>query len=192
MEGSQLIPMLLTYVEPPDDREFLTDLFLSYQRLMFSVAGEYVSDWDEREEIVQNSLVKIVEQVSSLRSMEKGAALAYIIVIVRHMALNHLRHGNVVQKHTVLEELDELDPADQTPAAEEALIRIERLDALRRIWPKLRESDRYLLQARYFAELSDDEIAEVVGCKPDSVRSKLSRARSRAREAMRKEGLLDE
>lgn len=192
MEGSQLIPMLLTHVEPPDDREFLTDLFLSYQRLMFSVAGEYVSGWDEREEIVQNSLVKIVEQVSRLRSMEKAAALAYTIVIVRHMALNHLRHGTVVQKHTVLAEFDELDPADQTPAAEEALIRIERLDALRRIWPKLRESDRYLLQARYFAELSDSEIAEVVGCKPDSVRSKLSRARARAREAMRKEGFLDE
>lgn len=187
-----MIPMLLIDAAPPDDREFLTDLFLSYQRLMFSVAGEYVSGWDEREEIVQNSLVKIVEQVSRLRSMEKTAAIAYVIVIVRHMALNYLRHGNVVQKHTVLTEFDELDPADQIPAAEEVLIRIERLDALRRIWPKLRESDRYLLQARYFAELSDAEIAEVVGCKPDSVRSKLSRARSRAREAMRKEGFLDE
>lgn len=187
-----MIPMLLIDAAPPDDREFLTDLFLSYQRLMFSVAGEYVSGWDEREEIVQNSLVKIVEQVSRLRSMEQGAALAYLIVIVRHTALNHLRHGNVVRKHTVLAEFDELDSADQMPAAEEVLIRIERLDALRRIWPKLRESDRYLLQARYFAELSDAEIAEVVGCKPDSVRSMLSRARARARDAMRKEGFLDE
>ncbi len=187
-----MIPILLAAVESKDDRAFLTELFLSYQRLMFSVAGAYISDWDEREEIVQNSLVKIVEQVSRLRSMDEAAVPVYLTVIVRHMALNHLRHGNVVQKHTVLTEFDQLEAADQTTAVDDRLMKLERLDALRKIWPKLKESDRYLLQARYFAELTDDEIAAVVGCKPDSVRSKLSRARTRARDAMRKEGLLDE
>ena len=119
MEGKKpMILMMLTQVETPDDRAFLTELFQTFARLMFAVAGDYVPDWNEREEIVQDSLVKMVEQVSRLRSMDRAAVPVYLTVIVRHMALNHLRHGNVERKHTVLVELDEAEPAAEAEEAE--------------------------------------------------------------------------
>ena len=49
-------------------------------------------------------------------------------------------------------------------------------DALRR----LAETDRILLEGKYLLEYSDETLAKQLGCRPASVRAKLTRARRRA------------
>lgn len=54
---------------------------------------------------------------------------------------------------------------------------------------KLPSEDRLLLEGWYLQGRSAEALAEALGCKPDSVRSKLSRARKRALKILRgKEG----
>ena len=45
---------------------------------------------------------------------------------------------------------------------------------------KLSEDDQELLWGKYYFELSDAELADLFGCKPASIRMKLSRAKRRA------------
>ena len=45
---------------------------------------------------------------------------------------------------------------------------------------KLSSEDRLLLRGKYIAGLSDQELAEQLGCKTDSIRMKMLRARKRA------------
>ena len=68
----------------------------------------------------------------------------------------------------------------------------EQLDALRRVWPRLSEADQLLLSGRYILGLDDRELARLAGCKPGSVRMKLTRARRNALREMKKERCIDD
>lgn len=56
-----------------------------------------------------------------------------------------------------------------------------------RVWDKLDEQTRYLLNARYLMESSDAEIAAQLGISAGSVRTYLTRARRKAYELMERE-----
>lgn len=51
---------------------------------------------------------------------------------------------------------------------------------LSKIWPRLPEDDRVLLEGKYILGYSDQELAEEIGCQANSIRVKLTRARRRA------------
>ena len=61
------------------------------------------------------------------------------------------------------------------------------LNALARVWPRLDEDTRWLLEARYILDYSDSELAREMGVKPTSVRMALTRARKKARAMLRPE-----
>ena len=48
----------------------------------------------------------------------------------------------------------------------------------------LKEGDRLVLAYRYFLDLSEAELADVLGCRPGTVKSRLHRALGRLRERM--------
>ena len=81
-----MITLLIAQVDDPSDREFLTWLFHEFHRLMFHTAQEYVSDQFEKEEIVQDSFVRIIEHIHTIRNLECYALPFYLVIIVRHTA----------------------------------------------------------------------------------------------------------
>lgn len=182
--------MLLLALEAaePDEREFLTGLYQEYHRLMFSVAGKYTSNPQDKEDIVQEALVKLVRNVRRLRERERCTLVSFVVILVRNTAVNYLRHQNVVQKHTQAwpESGDDFIP-DSLPMPDELVLLRERVSLLARIWPQLSEGEQLLLGGKYLMELSDAELAQLVGCKPDSIRMKLTRARRHALQKMLKE-----
>ena len=56
----------------------------------------------------------------------------------------------------------------------------EQSDALYRVWRRLPERDRELLYRKYVLRQDNEELAEFLHCKPDSVRTRLARARKKA------------
>ena len=65
---------------------------------------------------------------------------------------------------------------------------MEEKELLVQIWGSLSEEDRLLLEGKYILGYHDDELATMLGCRKDSVRMKLTRARRRAFQRMLKEG----
>ena len=87
-----MISFLLAQIDDASDREYIERLFLDYHRLMFYIAKEYVADQFEKEVIIQDSFVKIIEHVERIRKIECYELPFYLVVIVRNKALDHLRH----------------------------------------------------------------------------------------------------
>ncbi len=183
-------PSVLTQ-DQTDAQEFMVGLYEQYRRLMFSTARKYTADPQESEEIVQDALVKLVENVDTMRRVERCVLPAMIVIIVRNTAINHLKHMNVVRRHRA-ELPEEQDEPSGGPSMDELMVREEQLDALRRVWPRLSEADQLLLSGRYILGLDDRELARLAGCKPGSVRMKLTRARRNALREMKKERCIDD
>lgn len=186
-----MLPTTSLQTDPPDGQELITELYQRYCRLMFSTAGKYTDDIQEAEEIVQDSLVKLVEHADALAKLERCVLPAMVVIIVRNTAINHVKHLNVVQRHRA-DMPEEGEAACDGPSLDEMMVRQEQLSALRRVWPQLSPDDQTLLTGRYILGLEDQELARLVGCKPGSVRMKLTRARRRALREMKKEHDFDD
>jgi len=70
------------------------------------------------------------------------------------------------------------------PSPESVVLLAERDAGLRRALGTLVERDREVVYLRYFLDLSETEMSAVLGCRPGTVKSRLSRALQRLRAAV--------
>jgi len=82
-----------------------------------------------------------------------------------------------------------LTPDDARPAFADLAIAAEDRDRLLRALGRLPDRDREVIGYRYFAELPEREIAVALGCRPGTVKSRLSRALDRLRDAFAAEAV---
>lgn len=165
------------------DRKFIEDLYQTHKRLMFFVAKGYASEKEDREDIVQTAVEKLMRQVPKLREMEEQRRAAYVTYTVKSVAVDMYRVRKRRREHVVsLEDqgYDWLEIEDtRVIPMDNYLVSQEMQSRLKEVWPRLPEEDQILLEGRYTWELTDQELADRVRCKPGSIRMKLTRARRR-------------
>ena len=171
-----MIPICILMMEDESDRAFMSDLFAQYQRMMVSEIRKIVKDQWTAEDLMQETLEKLIPKVKELRVKESKRLMNYLITCCRNHALTYLAQ----QKRRLQVPLEEWDMEDLTQdqqAVEYRLIREEDSAALNRAWLRLDERSRWVLGGRYFEEKQPAEIARDLGIKPGSFRMALCRAR---------------
>lgn len=167
-------------IEAESDQEFLKTLYESYQVQMYATASRYVSAPQDREDVVQDAVVRLCGKVQKLRCLPPYALPVYIMFTVKNAAINFQAHQAVVKRHTApLAAAPEHYPS-QVPPPEKALELAESMRDLKRVWHLLSEEDRELLYRKYVLQESNEELAKQYHCQKDSVRMLLFRARQRA------------
>ena len=102
------------------DRVFFQALYEQYKYLLLRVAGGFVTDPQEAEDLVQTALTRLLPKVDTLRQLEEKALCTYLCYTVRNAALNQLRKDGLRQKILVRQDSTELQ-ADPAPGPEELL-----------------------------------------------------------------------
>lgn len=178
-----MLPVIISTLDDPQDRNFIMQLYLKYEKLLFSTAWKFTSSHHDAEEIVQDSLERLIRKTSVLRQLERCTLVAYIVSTVRNTAINHLRKaGRIKLAETDID--DESEMIDPQLSLDDLLILRERQQKIAATWLNIPEDDRMLLEGKYLLGLSDGELAELAGCKSNSVRMKLTRARRNALKVM--------
>ena len=167
-------------------QHFMAELYRRHERLMYYIAGNYTADAFQREDIVQAALVALMRNEATLRTLSEPARLSYIAAAVRNTAINAWKRTQRETAQCVsMEDLPEELPQTQMLKYLEK----ERREALLAKFRELPEPERQLLFGRYMMDLTDAELAAMLGCKPASVRMKLTRARRALLEKLREGGL---
>ena len=137
----------------------------------------YLIVWDEgeAEDLVQECLLKVARRWTRVRRMEQPQAYARRILV--NLALDGARRR--AQRRRELEPgtppvLSAIDPLQALET------RAELLQAL----GQLHERQRAVLVLRYFNDLTEAQVADVLGCSPGTVKSSASRGLARLREAL--------
>ena len=171
-------------------QHFMAELYRRHERLMYYIAGNYTADAFQREDIVQAALVALMRNEATLRTLSEPARLSYIAAAVRNTAINARKRTQRETAQCVsMEDLPEELPQTQMLGAEIKYLEKERREALLAKFRELPEPERQLLFGRYMMDLTDAELAALLGCKPASVRMKLTRARRALLEKLREGGL---
>lgn len=179
-----MIAFICSALEDPGDQVYMLEIYREFKYLMFSVAGKYVSDPLDCEDIVQDSLVKLIDKMDRLREVGRCALPAYIAAVVRNTAINHLEHQAVTGRHS--HPFDGQILADSLELGDMAQL-LHHKERMSGMWAALTPEERFLLEGRYVIGYSDQELAKCLKCKASSVRMKLTRARRRAFRALKRQ-----
>lgn len=162
-----------------EDKAFFQTFYEEHKNFLFYIARQYTQDLSDCEDIVQDSILRLMANVTSLKDLSSGAAAKYIALTVRTAYLDWAKRKSRQQEiptdHQILEQLLEQDPLpDNITAAGE-------LQALKE---SLSSRDWLVLEGKYILGYSQEELGELIGVTPDSIRMILHRARIKARDIL--------
>ncbi|NCB74536.1 MAG: sigma-70 family RNA polymerase sigma factor [Clostridia bacterium] len=176
-----MLPSVIALIVDEDDREFMTQLFLKYQRIMFSEINKLISDQWDAEDILQNALIKLCDKVSLLRDLDEHRRICYVISTVRNLAKNHIRDNHVVSICSFDDDnLNLSDKISDGTDIDNTIIIKEQLKDLASVWNMLDETTQCLLEGKYILLKSDAELGQMLGISPSSIRMMLTRSRRKA------------
>lgn len=178
-----MIPFMILAIENEEDKAFMTEIYTQYERLMWSEIRKVVKNNPcEIEDIFQTLLVKLIQKVDRLRSMESRSMVNYIITAAQNTSIDALRKLQKPGTYSINDEewfgRDALRTDDDV---EDFVYRRDDVVKLKAIWPFLDDRSRNLLEKKYFMGMSTREMGAELGIKHDSVRVELSRARKKAK-----------
>lgn len=176
-----MLPYAILAIEDDSDWEFMSRLYLNYQRLMYSEVRKITRDEWIVDDIVHDTVVKLIDKITLLKTLQQRQLINYIISASKNTAFNYLK------KKTREDALgfDDLPPNLENGNTfvrdvEYDVILRDDLERLFVIWKLLDSRSQYLLEGRYILGKTTVEMAEDLGIKPGSVRMALTRARHTA------------
>lgn len=161
-----------------DAYDAVTKLYSTHYRSLVRLAGLLVRDEPTAEEVVQECFVAMHDGWRRLRDEEK--ALSYLKQAVVNRARSVLRHRSVIDRNAP-------KPAPDMPSAEQGAIALLERSAVIAALQALPIRQREALVLRYYADLSEAQIAAMMGISKGAVKSHTARGMSSLRAVL--EGL---
>jgi RNA polymerase sigma factor (sigma-70 family) len=165
------------------------ELVQRYQGLAHRVAYLVAGEAAEAEDACQEAFVKAYYALPRFR--EGAVFRPWLMRIVANEARNRRRSAGR-RVGLALRAAGERPSGDAAPSPEGIALEHERSQALVDALNSLRDADRLVVAYRYFLELSEAEMAAALGCARGTVKSRLSRALGRLREALDDQAALAE
>lgn len=189
-----MLMFIISEVDNVTDQQFMVGLYTSHKKLMFKIAGRYIFEKQLVEDIVQESLVKLMRKVETLKQLERCKLEAYIVYTVKHTAFNHNRKMKQEKRYMVFDVDDKLVRGLKTSERflEDAMTETEKIEYVRMVLGRLPDADQDIIIRKYYLKQSDREIAEAHGLKENSVRMRLTRIRRRFFDLLNEEGVIYE
>jgi RNA polymerase sigma factor (sigma-70 family) len=160
----------------PHDLDDYEQLVREHQVIAFRTAYVITGSAADAEEVVQDAFVKAYRARGRFRA---GAPFRpWLLTIVANEARNRRRAAG---RRSALALRAAAEPAAPVPLPDAAALagseRAELAAALARLGPEHRE----VITLRFLLDLSEAECAAAIGCRPGTVKSRLSRALGRLR-----------
>jgi len=150
-----------------DASTIVTEIYEGHYKQLVRLALLLVHDMQTAEEVVQDAFEAMHLAWRRLRDSEK--ALSYLRQTVVNRSRSVLRHRKVVDMHSP-------KPAPDEPSAEHAVLALLERSAVVSALRLLPVRQREAIVLRYYADLSEADIAQAMGISKGAVKSHTARA----------------
>lgn len=156
--------------------EIVIDIFTRLRQRWKALAGRILHDDEEVEDALQEAFCRLWVRRSDIHTTAQGVALT--AVTLRNVSIDRYRHLQSREVMTIDEQQDTMGE-DENESTE----RTQHYALLQQlVEQRLSETQRYILYAHEYDELTLDEIAQKLHLQPAAVRMQLSRARKLIRQ----------
>ena len=166
-----------------EEKEFFEKLYEEEKNFMFYIAGKYTQSNSDREDIVQESVLRLLNNISTLKRLDCFKVRKYIVLTIKAVSLDYEKKKRVHRMILISEEmLETMLEADivlrQTGPDDSVSLLVEQLKS------QLSQREWFVLEGRYILGYSQEELGNLLGVNPNSVRMMICRARKKARDIL--------
>ena len=162
------------------DENAFTMLVNKYQKWVHTLAWRRIGDFHIAEEITQDIFLKVYKRLSTLKHPDRFPGWLYVISTRRCIAwLRKKKPPTKSLDAMSTNKLEEVCYAQYEAARGDATAIEYQRQLVKRLLQKLPESERTVVTLYYLAEMTSEEISTFLGVSPNTVRSRLHRARKR-------------
>lgn len=155
-----------------DINAFLEDVYEKYGTLMRGIALRITGDWQDAEEVVNESLLSLCCQIKNGKINNESQLEAAIATIAKSRGIDNVRSSRRWNQNT------ELSDRYSRPGFEEQTVNNIVLDEAIGSLP---DNQRRIIKLRYGIGLNNDQTAEVLDVAPGTVKSRTRRALNKLR-----------
>lgn len=167
----------------------MDSLYQRYSRILYSLAYRMVADHQIAEDLLQDSFLSVWKRSTSY-SPQAGAARSWLISIVHHRAIDHLRR---VRRRSVMQEapLEEIDFDERTAVADawDEVWHSVQSSQVRAALMKIPTEQRMVIELAYFQGWTHTEIAEGTQTPLGTVKARMRLGLNHLKRALLAEGI---
>lgn len=184
-----MIMMIIQSLENDDDKFFMVNLYRDYYGLVRKTVYNITHDVQNAEDLIDDTFLRLIEKISLLRTLDNCKTAAYVVYTSRSVAINFIKRRDVERKHVYYGSDTDLAEAItvREDTIESTIIHQEQIKEMSDAVLRLPEKEKELLYFKYFLEMDNEKLAEILGIAPASVRQYLTRARRKAQKLINKE-----
>ena len=174
------------------DEQAFTTLMKKYQKQVHALAWQKIGDFHIAQEIMQDTFLTAYQKLSTLANPNRFAGWLYVITNRKCIAWHRKKKPQPQSlEDTADVELEEAYYSDYMSKQREDAAHQKRRDMVQKLLNTLQESERTVVNLYYIAEMECEQIGKFLGVSPNTVRSRLHRARNKMKkeESMIKENL---
>ena len=174
------------------DQSAFTALVEKYQKGVHALVWQRIGDFHIAQEITQDAFLRAYQKLGTLKNHNLFSGWLY--VIATRLCFEWLRKKRIpIQSIETVDntEVDQMAYTRYLEEEREADSKESQRELVRNLLQKLPESERTVMTLHYLGEMKCETISKFLGVSPNTVRSRLSRARNRLKkeEDMIKENL---
>ncbi len=156
------------------DKQAFETLFTGYGERVFRYAHRLIHDVPTAEEVTNDVMIEVLKNAAKFEGRSKVST--WILGITRHLALNAVR-GKRLDIVDIDDAPEIVDPSEN---AEHGVVASEReatKRSLRAALGQLSKDHRDVIELTFYQGCSYQEIAEIVGCPENTVKTRMFHAR---------------
>jgi RNA polymerase sigma factor (sigma-70 family) len=162
------------------DQKAFTELVNKYQKRVHSLVWRKIGDFHIAEEITQDIFLKVYKKLSTLKPPQHFPGWLYVIASRHCIAWKRKKQQPTESLDAMpIAELEELCYTHYEVEQEKTVSIRHQREIVKRLLQKLPESERTVVTLHYLAEMSCEEISQFLGVSPNTIKSRLHRARKR-------------
>ncbi len=174
------------------DQQAFAALVEKYQKQIHALAWQQIGDFHIAQEITQDAFFTAFQKLSTLTDHNRFAGWLYVITNRKCIAW-HRKKAPQPQSLEATDpvELEEVYYSEYMTQQREEAANQKRRAIVQKLLSKLQESERTVVNLYYIAGMTCEDIGKFLGVSPNTVRSRLHRARNKMKkdETMIKENL---
>ncbi len=164
------------------DQQAFAALVEKYQQQIHALVWQKIGDFHIAQEITQDVFLTAYHKLTMLKNPNRLSGWLYVIADRKCIAWHRKKKPEPQSLETTDPvEIEEAYYSAHITQQREAAAHQKRRELVQKLLSKLQESERTVVNLYYIAEMTCEDIGKFLGVSPNTVRSRLHRARNRLR-----------